>query len=84
MLYNHFQKGLQWHSRGQRFDPAYLHQKDIRFGCPFSFVIVAGKNRWPLVLRVANSGWMCFFVEQIQNHDKTENWGRNPERSVVK
>ena len=24
-------RGRQWHSRGQRFDPAYLHQKNHRF-----------------------------------------------------
>ena len=23
-------KVFQWHSRGQRFDPAYLHQKDLK------------------------------------------------------
>ena len=24
-------RGHQWHSRGQRFDPAYLHQKTLDF-----------------------------------------------------
>jgi len=23
-------RALEWHSRGQRFDPAYLHQKDLK------------------------------------------------------
>ena len=23
-------KEYKWHSRGQRFDPAYLHQKDLK------------------------------------------------------
>ena len=23
-------KVFRWHSRGQRFDPAYLHQKDLK------------------------------------------------------
>jgi len=23
-------KNILWHSRGQRFDPAYLHQKDLK------------------------------------------------------
>ena len=26
-MYNYYQ-GSRWHSRGQRFDPAYLHQKN--------------------------------------------------------
>ena len=27
-----FGRALEWHSRGQRFDPAYLHQKGRRNG----------------------------------------------------
>ena len=23
-------RALEWHSRGQRFDPAYLHQESLR------------------------------------------------------
>ena len=28
-------RALEWHSRGQRFDPAYLHQEDIQSGVLF-------------------------------------------------
>ena len=26
-------RALEWHSRGQRFDPAYLHQRDVKKAC---------------------------------------------------
>ena len=45
-----------WHSRGQRFDPAYLHQKNTRFRKKsgvfsyfldyFSFSILGLDNKW--------------------------------------
>ena len=30
-------RALDWQSRGQRFDPAYLHQKDHNGSCGLSF-----------------------------------------------
>ena len=30
-------RALDWQSRGQRFDPAYLHQKDHNESCGLSF-----------------------------------------------
>ena len=27
---NKYTRGSRWHSRGQRFDPAYLRQKDLK------------------------------------------------------
>jgi len=35
----------EWHSRGQRFDPAYLHQRPRKLSVFFFFLIEAGKNR---------------------------------------
>ena len=40
---NKYTRWSRWHSRGQRFDPAYLHQKSteiVRFWC-FFFVLIA-------------------------------------------
>ena len=36
-------RALEWHSRGQRFDPAYLHHKKRHpIGCLFFILKVAG------------------------------------------
>ena len=32
-------RALDWQSRGQRFDPAYLHQKDHNGSCGLSFLL---------------------------------------------
>ena len=50
-----FGRALDWQSRGQRFDPAYLHQKDHNGSCGLSFllfeteVMSALKNYVPLI-----------------------------------
>ena len=35
-------RALEWHSRGQRFDPAYLHQSKLRPRKSVAFVITHG------------------------------------------
>ena len=38
-------RALEWHSRGQRFDPAYLHQKQRPSGRFFRLVGIVGVKR---------------------------------------
>ena len=55
-------RALEWHSRGQRFDPAYLHQKHRMYGVFFDmrdFAILLRRSvaartatRWRFALRV--------------------------------
>ena len=40
-------RALEWHSRGQRFDPAYLHQTEDE--SPRFFLLQVHINRCPLV-----------------------------------
>ena len=37
-------RALEWHSRGQRFDPAYLHQKDTDFCFEGRYPFLLAKN----------------------------------------
>ena len=42
---SNLESGVEWHSRGLRFDPAYLHQKQGRnFGFCLVFIIFWGKT----------------------------------------
>ena len=67
-------RALEWHSRGQRFDPAYLHQKttssDVVF-CILQLPSAAGFNlsAFALELRLAglsrrNPAWLSGSVKQ--------------------
>ena len=69
-----FGRALEWHSRGQRFDPAYLHQKttssDVVF-CILQLPSAAGFNlsAFALELRLAglsrrNPAWLSGSVKQ--------------------
>ena len=64
-------RALEWHSRGQRFDPAYLHQKARNL----SFTLIRkysqqlitnadrqGANR---ELITFNSGWLSVFLSSL-------------------
>ena len=48
-LYAKYSRALEWHSRGQRFDPAYLHhfgepKMKARFGNKTSFYFHTGRS----------------------------------------
>ena len=61
-----FGRALEWHSRGQRFDPAYLHQQQNRKANALRFCSIYGSDtppRFPQQLNQVHN-WRPFSIRR--------------------
>ena len=60
--YSSVGRALEWHSRGRRFDPDYLHhEKRTAYSCPF-FVVSDSAGRDNLLSSTVNLPWQILAV----------------------
>jgi len=68
---NKYTRGSRWHSRGQRFDPAYLHQNTEADASVFFFFSWRKSLKMSGLLKYKQK-WAASGVRTGKNREKTE------------
>ena len=81
-------RALEWHSRGQRFDPAYLHQQQTVRPTPYGLVVyrkpLAGRVVQKRLLPMRKNKTPSAIVGMRSGNYKLQNKGRPFKNEVAK